>query len=174
MPAAKPVSQHILAGTYRADRHGRRASIELGKGNAKLKPPPTLHPSMRPLWRKVVATLEPSWLSNADAWTLSALIEALSFQADAAKRLRESGTVVKTPNGDVHKSPFWMVWRQSMDAVMRLSVRFGLSPGDRARLIALAGAPESTPDASAAFEQLMQQIAVQADADDEALEGEEW
>lgn len=172
MPAPKPIAQHKANGTFRADRHAKRASIEVGNGD-RLKPPSTLHPSMRPLWRKVVATLEPSWLTGADAWLVVGLVEALTFQADAAKRLQEVGTVVKTVNGDVHKSPYWAVWRQSVETVRTLSAKLGLSPGDRARLIALAGDPADQVDAGALFADMLATIQ-HCRAGDEPVEADEW
>lgn len=172
MPAAKPIAQHLADGTYRSDRHAKRASIEVG-GDGELKPPPTLQPSMRKLWRRVVNTLERGWLARCDAWLLAGLVEALHFQQEAAARLVQYGVVVKHPNGDVHKSPYWAVWRQSVETVRTLSAKLGLSPADRARLIALAGLPDDRVDAGALFSDMLTQLQQQA-VSAEPVEAEEW
>ena len=156
MPGPKPIAQHKADGTFRADRHGKRAAVEVGDGEM-LKAPATLHKSMRPMWRRVVATLDPSWLAGADVWLLAGLVEALYFQQEAARLLATFGTVVKTANGDVHRNPCFMVWRQSVEVVRTLSVKLGLSPLDRARLLALVGDADQF-DAGAVFAEMMASI----------------
>lgn len=147
MPAPKSIAQHKAAGTYRADRHAKRAKVEVGDGAVALRPPATLRPELRPLWRKVVRTLEPSWLATADVWLLAGLVEALYFQRESSDKLVGLGTVIKTENGDVHKSPFWMIWRQSVEVVRTLSSKLGLSPLDRAKLaVAAGGDDDEEPD----------------------------
>lgn len=173
MPAPKPIAQHKADGTFRADRHGKRAAVEVGSGGA-LKPPSTLHKSLRPLWRRVVATLEPSWLAGADVWLLAGLVEALHFQQDAAGKLATLGTVVKTVNGDVHRNPYFMIWRQSIETVRTLSGKLGLSPLDRARLLALVGDTDQV-DAGAVFAEMMATLGKRAAAEQaEAVEADEW
>lgn len=156
MPAPKPIAQHKADGTYRADRHARRAAVEVGDGSQRLKPPPTLHKELRPLWRKVTATVDPRWLAGADAWLLVGLVEALHFQQQAAQMLVNLGTVIKTNAGDVHKAPHWMVWRQSVEVVRTLSGKLGLSPLDRARLAALVNLEDDDSGAAEAFRELLQ------------------
>ena len=156
MPGPKPIAQHKADGTFRADRHGKRAAVEVGGGEV-LKAPATLHKSMRPMWRRVVATLDPSWLAGADVWLLAGLVEALHFQQEAAGKLAALGTVVKTANGDVHRNPYFMIWRQSLEVVRTLSSKLGLSPLDRARLLALVGDADQV-DAGAVFAEMMASI----------------
>lgn len=169
MPAPKPIAQHLEDGTYRADRHAKRASVEVGEGPQRLKPPPTLNPRLRPLWRKVTATVDPRWLATADTWLLAGLVEAIYFQQQAADMLVKLGTVVKTNNGDVHKAPHWMIWRQSVEVVRTLSGKLGLSPLDRARLVALVGLEDDDNGAAAAFIELLQRRVA-----DEVTVAEEW
>lgn len=152
MPAAKSISQHRRDGTYRADRHGRRATAE--KRSVQLKIPDTLDPSMRRMWKRVVGTLDADWMAAADTWLLAGLVEAVYWQAQAAQALARDGTVIKTVNGDVHRNPHFMIWRQAMEAVRTLSAKLGLSPLDRARLLAATDV-DGEPDVGQEFADLM-------------------
>jgi phage terminase small subunit len=120
----------------------------------------------------VVASIDAGWLAPADAWLLSALVVVLDqVQRDAAK-VSDQGSVVKgARSGELVRNPFAISLRQNLDALLRLSVRFGLSPRDRALLATLAMPEAPTGAASELFEQLMQQFRA---ASDQAVEAEEW
>lgn len=173
MPAAKPVSQHKADGTYRADRHSKRARVER-KARADLRVPATLPARWRPLWRKVLPTLEASWLAPSDAWQLAGLVEALAMQAEAAAKVAELGTVVKNASGHLVRNPWFGVWRAATETIRTLSAKLGLSPLDRARL--LAGLDiEDTEDAGALFAELMESFQQTRRAEaEEPVTADEW
>jgi P27 family predicted phage terminase small subunit len=172
MPAPKSTAAHLADGTFRADRHAKRRRVEAAQSGKPLKPPKELPPKLRPLWRRVVASIDAGWLAPADAWLLSALVVVLDqVQRDAAK-VSDQGSVVKgARSGELVRNPFAISLRQNLDALLRLSVRFGLSPRDRALLATLAMPEAPTGAASELFEQLMQQFRA---ASDQAVEAEEW
>ena len=153
MPNAKPISEHLKDGTYRADRHAKRAKVER-KDSAGLRAPSTLPAKWRSLWKKVLPTLEASWLAPADAWQLAGLVEALAIQAEAAEKIATLGTVVKNPSGHLVRNPWFGVWRASTETIRSLSGKLGLSPLDRARL--LAGLDiDDTEDPGALFAEML-------------------
>ena len=157
MPNAKPISQHKADGTYRSDRHDKRARVER-KDSAGLRIPSTLPAKWRPLWRKVLGTLEASWLAPADAWQLAGLVEALAIQAEAAEKIATLGTVVKNPSGHLVRSPWLGIWRGASETIRALSGKLGLSPMDRARLLAGLDIDESE-DAATLFSELVEAAA---------------
>lgn len=171
MPAPKSTQAHIDAGTYRADRHAKRRRAEAAQVGRPIKPPKELPAKLRPLWRRVVATIDGDWLSPADQWLLLAVVVLIDQVNRDAAKVVDLGSVVKgARGGEVVRNPFAISMRQSLDALLRLSVRFGLSPKDRAMLATLAW-PEGN-DASAAFEELLQRI--QAVHGDEIAEADDW
>ena len=172
MPAAKPISQHKAAGTYRQDRHGKRAKVER-KGRADLRVPSTLPAKWRPLWHKVIATLEPSWLESADGWQLAGLVTALGIQADAAAELASTGTVVRNASGHDVRNPYFGIWRGATETIRTLSSKLGLSPLDRVRL--LAGLDiDDTGDAGELFAEMMQAVQNARQTDAAPVIADEW
>lgn len=170
MPAAKPVRLHFAHGTYRADRHAKRLRVEAAQGGKPLRPPKELPKQLRPLWRRVVATIDAGWLSPADAWLLLPLVVVLDQIARDSQKVADMGSVVRgARGGELVRNPFAISLRQNLDALLRMSVRFGLSPRDRAMLATLA-MPSEQPDAGEAFADLLNQL----QSAGEPTEADEW
>lgn len=129
----KSVEQHVLDGTYRADRHG-----PLTPDNTPAIAPPPMPPKLteteRVVWRQLVGVLT-GVVKPRDVTTLVELCRWV-VRADTI-----AAVLAVAQPGQKGYTQLLTAAAIATDKVAVLSGRFGLSPADRAKL----GVDTSTP-----------------------------
>jgi P27 family predicted phage terminase small subunit len=114
---------------------------------AEPEPPEWFTGRHRKVWDAKVADLEAMGISyRADQELLAAFCSAVVLFEDAEVALGLEGLVVPGRDGELHRSPWLLVWRQATSEIARLSNHFGFSPAARARLPVSARVPTSEQD----------------------------
>lgn len=119
----KPIAQHILEATFRADEHAHRLPVLDCTGEPER--PPGLHPDAVRVWDLVTSELVPR---GAAKRIDSPLLESLCWWWAEQVRLMR---VVEADVGD------WKARRGAAEAtrmVLAIGSRFGLTPVDREKL----------------------------------------
>jgi P27 family predicted phage terminase small subunit len=115
------------------------------KGTAKganREPKPAgevLEPEMRApaaaVWRRLAPDLKAKDVLTAwDVDSFAAYCEAVASADEALEHLETEGRVILHPKQGVCRNPWWQIWRESIDVMVRLGSRFGLTPSDRGAL----------------------------------------
>jgi P27 family predicted phage terminase small subunit len=129
----KPDEQHILAGTWRADRHGDPSASVVATGEPEA--PPHLKGAALAFWREVVPLLVGAGLAKAvDAPMLAQLCEWHTVYRGAMDALLKKGGRTKE---NILASAI------AQDKFTALAQRFGLSCLDRTKLRADAAPKKS-------------------------------
>lgn len=130
-PKPRSASQHKRAGTYRADRHGKRApAADL----AKPKPPSGLSRAELIAWRELVRELEAiGTLHSADVHTIESAAFCIAVIREARASLKKSGLEVRGDRGAV-VAPAFRAGHSAINTLRPLLAELGLTPSSRARL----------------------------------------
>lgn len=125
MPARKkPIEQHQLQGTYRADRHGPLAADD--RPADELPPKPAgLTPEEAAVWDR----LAPLLLGTVKVRDVPAFEELCGVKV-MCERFRRA--VLDLPTNAATKT--LVSYGIALDKLIKLSERFGLTPADRAKL----------------------------------------
>lgn len=126
----KSVEQHVLEGTYRADRHGPKPSAsQMSRRLLQTPPkrPKDLTPAERAKWDATVPLLSDR-LIGVDVALLTELVRWMVRADDVAAVLR------KTPVVDKGYRSLAVTAAIATDKIAVLSTRLGLSPADRVKL----------------------------------------
>jgi P27 family predicted phage terminase small subunit len=130
---------------------GNPGKRPLPKNEPKAEPylppaPSTLSPEARKEWRRVGRELRRLGLvSNIDRALLAAYCEAWARFVEANDKLRQYGSIVKTPNGMPTQSPYLQIVNKATEQLAKIAVEFGMSPSARTRVKA-ADAPDEAVD----------------------------
>ena len=128
MTRAKPTTQHKRDGTYRADRHGRRADAVIGKTELPT-PPEHLKADAVAMWYEVCESLPPEVLVRLDMYQLTGMCEWWQQWRDLQKAI-DSCNDVLDPTYFKLNQMCAIVWKHFAAA----SSRFGMTPTDRAKI----------------------------------------
>ena len=97
-------------------------------------------------WPKIAEQLtEARILTKLDAQALATYCEMFARWRDACDKIETFGPVVKTGQGGLKLSPFWVAFVQSSAEMRRLLIEFGMTPAARARVEAIKGAADDDP-----------------------------
>jgi len=98
--------------------------------------PEHLQGEARAEWFRICAALKAmGLLTAADHALLEAYCVTYARWLDAEAKLKEFGTIVKSPNkGFPMTSPYLHVANSSLEQLRKLAVEFGLSPSSRSRI----------------------------------------
>jgi len=127
----KPTREHRRAGTYRADRHGKRppaADLE------KPKPPPGLFREAGTAWRQLVRELQAiGTLHSSDRHLIELAAVCLGRLRQARAAIAKTGLEVRGDRGAV-VAPAVRIEISAMRELRALLSELGLSPTSRSRL----------------------------------------
>lgn len=133
-PAPKPAELRAIEGG--AGKGGRDLSHRPPKRTPKYAPltnhaPDWIPPEGRAEWRRLMAEFEriPGLVQRPDRALLTAWCLEWAHYVEASKDISEKGTVIRG-----RKNPSVQIARDSLEKLISISSRFGLTPGDRARL----------------------------------------
>lgn len=128
---SKPTRLKVLDGD-RPDRINRREPMP---AEVDVRPPVELDDDAAEVWSRLAPDLIAKRVLTAwDTEAFAAYCLAVAAHRSAWRELQSGGLVVRGQRGGEVKSPYWQVWRDSLDAMIRLGARFGLTPADRAAL----------------------------------------
>ncbi len=134
-PAPKPTRLRLLAGNP-----GHRP-INGKEPQPKVEIPSCpkhLGREARCEWKRIARELKAlGLLSKIDRAGLAAYCVSWGRWVEAEDKLREHGTIVKSPNGFAVQSPFLSVANQAMRQMTKLLAEFGMTPSSRTRVHSL-------------------------------------
>ena len=131
----KPTALKLLAGNP-----GKRAlNKKEPKPRRSLPQCPTqLSAAAKTEWKRIAKELSQlGLLSTIDRAALSAYCASWGRWIEAEEKLRQHGTIVKSPNGFPVQSPYLAVANAAMKQMVRILVEFGMSPSSRSGVEAL-------------------------------------
>lgn len=89
----------------------------------------------RKTWRRVSKKLfNIGLLTELDDMALALLCQSWAEYLEASSKLRETGMLVKSPNGHPMMNPYLMIANQAIKKVRALLTEFGMSPSSRSRI----------------------------------------
>jgi P27 family predicted phage terminase small subunit len=127
---------------------GRRPlnTREAKPGLAIPTPPAMLSGEALSEWRRVTPLLaEVGLIAKLDRAVITAYCQAWARWVDCERLLRETGLIVKAPNGYPMYSPYLSAANKAMDQVRQFSEQIGLSGSSRSRINANQPAGEADP-----------------------------
>jgi P27 family predicted phage terminase small subunit len=139
----KPTALKLIQGTYRPDR--------ANANEPKPKPgiplcPKFLQGEARETYRKVAKKLARiGLLTEIDEMALAMLCQSWAEYLEASEKLRETGMLVKSPNGFPMMNPYLVIANAAVKKVRALLVEFGMSPSSRSRISAAGAASAVDP-----------------------------
>lgn len=119
---AKTTAQHKRDGSYRADRHAKRA--DSSSNLSALRKPAGLSEIQSELWDAVATTLPPGVLGSIDATGMLGLVRWYELYH------RTMQTVESNPTDTQAMKQAKTAW----DSFWRVASEFGIGPSNRARL----------------------------------------
>lgn len=75
-------------------------------------------------------------LAEADVDMLAEFCKAVATARTASEYLASEGHVLLKQNGDAYVNPWHRIHKDAVNDMQRIAARFGLTPGDRARIVA--------------------------------------
>lgn len=130
-PAPKPTNLRILEGGHpeRVNRNEPQPSKTI------VEPTQELTEYAQDAWNRVAPDLiAKRVLTPWDAQAFTAYCVAAATFREASEHLKVYGLTARGAAGGEIKSPYWQIMRDSIDAMVKLGGRFGLTPSDRAQL----------------------------------------
>lgn len=99
-----------------------------------LDPPAHLSPPQKVIWKRAIGNAPPGLLRRLD-WEIFEqwVVHAERFK-DAAKRVSESGSIVKSKDGAWYQNPFLSVMNKQSQLMMRAAAELGFTPSSRSRV----------------------------------------
>lgn len=130
-PAPKPTALRVLEGGH--PERINRAEPKPAEGT--VKPTQELTKYAQEAWDRIAPDLEAKHVLTAwDSQALTAYCVAAATFREASEHLTAYGLTGRGAAGGEIKSPYWQIMRDSIDAMVKLGGRFGLTPSDRAQL----------------------------------------
>lgn len=100
-----------------------------------LKPPPFLPAAAKREWKRIIMQLSGLGLiSDLDVMGLAAYCNAYATWLEAIKKIKETGMLVRSPNGYAMPSPYLKIQRDAQSEMMSWLKEFGMTPAARARV----------------------------------------
>lgn len=132
-PAAKPSAIRALEGN--PGKRTPSANEPKPDNLTNLKPPSFLPPSAKREWKRVVMQLANLGLiSDLDVMALAAYCNAYATWLEAIKKVKETGMLVRSPNGYAMPSPYIKIQRDAQAEMLSWLKEFGMTPAARVRV----------------------------------------
>jgi P27 family predicted phage terminase small subunit len=94
-------------------------------------PPADYDDEHRAVWAEIIA--QQPGLQPQDRWALSTLVSAICLHRIASKKVREYGSVIKSPNNYPIQSPYVSDMNKQAELIRKLSNELGLTYAARTR-----------------------------------------
>lgn len=143
MRGRKPASPELKI--LRGDRPSRRNDRAPVPRDGAPRPPRSLAPAQRRIFRQVVAELDAMHVHcRPDALIIETLAGMVDWNRRAGAQLESSGAWGRGAQGGDVTSPAWRVYRDSTREVGRICAELGLTPAARNRV--MVRGPAVDPD----------------------------
>lgn len=131
-----PTALHELHGDpSRGKRRSRRSAEPKPTTAAGMAPPSVLSPAAKQEWHRLVVEFERlGMMTVIDRGALAAYCTEWSIFLDASALIEAEGIIVEDRDGARRRNPALLVLQSSIQAMLPLWSRFGMTPGDRPRL----------------------------------------
>jgi len=139
----KPTALKVIQGTYRPDR----ANPSEPQPRTTIPPcPKFLQGEARETYRKLAKKLARiGLLTEIDEMALAMLCQSWAEYLEASEKLRETGMLVKSPNGFPMMNPYLVIANTAVKKVRALLTEFGMSPSSRSRINAAGASAAADP-----------------------------
>lgn len=135
----KPAPNHMKLVAGAEERYLNRDEPVPGGLADPLAPPAGLPDSAVVVWRRLAPDLVDKKVLTAWDVDLFAAYCLAKAQYDDCRELMGSDYTVTGSMGQLVKSPYWTEMNEALTQMLKLSMRFGLTPADRAGLSIGAG-----------------------------------
>jgi P27 family predicted phage terminase small subunit len=130
----KNIQEHLISGTFRADRHHRVNGEAIGLP----EPPEHLSEDERVIFVEVCGMLQADdCLTNSDLFIIELFAVQLSLHRQAKKELQDGKLVSMHTNKNGSTNPVASPWvaiiQKSSDQLLKLSAKLGLNVVDRSK-----------------------------------------
>lgn len=96
---------------------------------------PELRETAAAVWSRLAPDLEAKGvLTPWDVDAFAVYCEAVASADEALEHLEDEGRVIFHEKQGQCRNPWWQIWRESIDVMVRYGSRFGLTPSDRGAL----------------------------------------
>ena len=128
----KPAEQHLLQGTFRADRHGK--TVPKPRVNGTLRPPKWLPEGAKAAWKRVAPELTRlGLLTRIDLAAFTAYCVLFYQWQKVAERVNNEGVTYKS--GELTKrNPLVPVMQGLARDLLAIATAFGMTPASRQRI----------------------------------------
>lgn len=127
----KPRSLAVVDG----DREDRINFDEPIPADDEVRAPSSLSDEARQIWDRLAPDLTTrKVLTPWDADAFATFCDATARHRRAATHLDSEGEVIDGHRGVLSKSPWFQIWRDTADVMVKYGARFGLTPSDRTQL----------------------------------------
>lgn len=117
------------------DREDRINFEEPIPADGEVRAPESLSDDARAVWDRLAPDLiARKVLTPWDADGFATFCDAAARHRRAARQLDAEGEVVEGHRGVMSKSPWFQIWRDTSDVMVKYGSRFGLTPSDRTQL----------------------------------------
>ena len=142
-PKPKPDALRALEGNRGKRGKSEQAAPVPAGSLTNLKPPTFLPALAKKEWRRVVMELARlDLISDLDVMALAAYCNSYATWLDAIKQIKETGMLVRSPNGYPMPSPYVKIERDSQEQMMKWLREFGMTPSARTRVEGSGGKEE--------------------------------
>lgn len=150
-----PIEQKELHGTKNVTREKERAEAVKRAPKPTLAsaaaPPAHLNEPAQAEWTRLLREFSMLGLvTQIDLGLFGAYCDAHGRWVEAATKVKELGTIVKTTDGNLIQNPYLAVVNRAIEQMHKLGTDFGMSPSSRVRLGAVGygdAVPPKTVDA---------------------------
>ena len=98
-------------------------------------PPKHLVGKAKKEWERIIPLLHQSGLvTKIDGSLLATHCEYVAQAAEASRKLRKTGMLIKGPDGQPTINPYWKILMAALDGIKKTAVEFGMSPSSRSRV----------------------------------------
>lgn len=127
----KPKALALVEG-YRSDRINDNEPVP---GDGEVRAPAGLSPEAMAVWDRLAPDLiAKKVLTPWDADSFGTFCDAVARHRRAAAELDAGGEVVEGHRGVAAKNPWFQIWRDTADVMVKVGGRFGMNPSDRTSL----------------------------------------
>ena len=138
MRGRKPTPTHLKIVSGNPGRRALNENEPMPAGDL-VEPPADLSDSERAIWKSAIDNAPQGLLRKLDGHLLRLWVEAWDTRTKAREKVKEYGSVVKSPTQGVPmKSPYQCIVDQQTAIIKNLTSELGFSPTSRSR-ITLAG-----------------------------------
>jgi P27 family predicted phage terminase small subunit len=104
-------------------------------GKLEEQPPPdVLSEAQKKVWRQAIKSAPPGMLRHLDESVLTVWVVACERHADAAKKVSELGSLLKSKMGTPYDNPYLHIMNKQAAILLKAAAELGFTPSSRSRV----------------------------------------